>query len=109
MRPNEKHEYLEAIRSRYHRAGKLEKKTILDEFCLVCEYNRKYAIRVLKNDSPKVHKLRRERPGRPSKYHDPVIFDVLQKIWLVMNLPCSKRLKAALPLWLPQLPCLQDA
>jgi len=101
MRPSEKREYLEAIRSRYHRAGKLEKKTILDEFCLVCEYNRKYAIRVLKNVSPNVHKLRRSKPGRPSKYHDPVIFDVLQKVWQVMNLPCSKRLKAALPLWLP--------
>lgn len=101
MRPSEKREYLEAIRSRYHRAGKLEKKTILDEFCLVCEYNRKYAIRVLKNVSPKVRQLRRLRPGRPSTYHDPVVFDVLHKIWLVMNLPCSKRLKAALPLWLP--------
>ena len=101
MRPSEKREYLEAIRSRYHRAGKLEKKTILDEFCLVCEYNRKYAIRVLKIVSPKVHTLRQRHPGRPSKYHDPVIFDVLQNLWQVMNLPCSTRLKAALPLWLP--------
>jgi len=101
MRPREKREYLEAIRSRYHRAGKREKKSILDEFCLVCEYNRKYAIRVLKIVSTKVHKLRIRRCGRPSEYHDPVIFDVLQKIWQVINLPCSKRLKAALPLWLP--------
>ncbi len=101
MKPSEKKEYLAAIRARYHRAGKREKKTILDEFCLVCEYNRKYAIRVLKNVSSKVHKLHRNNPGRPSKYHDPIIFDVLHKIWLVMNLPCSKRLKAALPFWLP--------
>jgi hypothetical protein len=101
MRTREKREYLEAIRSRYHQAGKREKKIILDEFCLVCEYNRKYAIRVLKNVSPKVHKLRRKNPGRPSKYNEPILYDVLHKIWLIMNLPCSKRLKAALPFWLP--------
>jgi hypothetical protein len=26
---------------------------------------------------------------------------VLRRIWIALNLPCSKRLKAALPLWLP--------
>ncbi|MGE5315206.1 MAG: integrase [Acidobacteriota bacterium] len=101
MGPSEKREYLDAIRARYHRAGKAEKKTILDEFCLICEYNRKYAIRILKAVSPKVHPLHREHPGRPRTYHDPVIITVLEKIWHLMNLPCSKRLKAALPLWLP--------
>ena len=48
MKPREKREYLDVIRARYHGAGKREKKIILNEFCLVCEYNRKYAIRLLK-------------------------------------------------------------
>ncbi|MFH1236043.1 MAG: integrase [Parcubacteria group bacterium] len=101
MGPHEKHQYLEAIRSRYYQAGKREKKTILDEFCFVCEYNRKYAIRVLRPSLAKLYKLRVPRIGRPIEYNDPVIFDVLKNIWQMLNLPCSTRLKAALPLWLP--------
>ena len=27
---------------------------------------------------------------------------LLKRIWLVANLPCSKRLKLILPLWLPR-------
>ncbi|HEB73470.1 MAG TPA: integrase, partial [Nitrospirae bacterium] len=45
-------EYLKAIRGRYGKAGRKEKKLILDEFCKVCGYNRKYALRLL-NAKPK--------------------------------------------------------
>ena len=34
-------------------------------------------------------------------YDDPLILEVLRDIWVVTNLPCSKRLKIILPLWLP--------
>jgi hypothetical protein len=47
MGKNERQAYLRAIRSRYRRARKKVKVTILDEFCSVCRYNRKYAIRLL--------------------------------------------------------------
>jgi hypothetical protein len=40
-------EYLAAIRGRYRKAGRKEKGAILLEFCPVCDYNRKYAIRIL--------------------------------------------------------------
>jgi len=40
-------EYLESIRERYRKAGKKEKTVILGEFCAVCGYNRKYAVRLL--------------------------------------------------------------
>ena len=40
-------EYLEAIRKRYRKARKKDKKPILDEFCANCGYHRKYAIRLL--------------------------------------------------------------
>ena len=47
MGKNERQAYLKAIRSRYRNAGKKAKVTTLDEFCAVCEYHRKYAIRLL--------------------------------------------------------------
>jgi len=47
MGKKERHAYLDAIRRRYHRADRKAKSVILDEFCKVCGYNRKYAIRVL--------------------------------------------------------------
>ena len=40
-------EYLVAIRQRYRQASRHDKAGILDEFCAVCRYNRKYAIRLL--------------------------------------------------------------
>ena len=47
MGKNERQAYLKAIRTRYRRAGKKTKVTILNEFCAVCGYHRKYAIRLL--------------------------------------------------------------
>ena len=47
MSLEQKKAYLETIRKRYKRATRKQKATILDEFCSVCEYNRKYAVRLL--------------------------------------------------------------
>jgi len=47
MSKRAKQEYLQQIRERYKVATKQEKKKILDEFCTVCGYNRKYAIKIL--------------------------------------------------------------
>ncbi len=58
--PTAKREYLEGIRPRYQRAGKREKGLILDEFCEVCGYDRKHAIRLLK----RITELKRKRSGR---------------------------------------------
>ena len=61
----EKREYLRAIRVRYYYANRWEKKAILDEFCAICGYNRKYAIGLLCVDdclekrSPKRRQARR--------------------------------------------------
>jgi hypothetical protein len=98
---NGKREYLESIRERYRIATKKQKRKILDEFCAVCEYNRKYAIGLLRGLRNKRKSFLTKRKGRPRKYADPVIVEVLKCIWRILNLPCSKRLKAALPLWLP--------
>ncbi|MFC2088049.1 integrase, partial [Calditrichota bacterium] len=45
-------EYLLSIKHRYLNASKIEKNKILDEFCSICGYNRKYAIRLLNQKSP---------------------------------------------------------
>jgi hypothetical protein len=44
-------DYLKEISDRYKIATKEEKKKILDEFCTVCVYNRKYAIKDIKQAS----------------------------------------------------------
>lgn len=43
MGKKERLAYLQAILGRYATATRLEKQAILNEFCLVCNYNRKYA------------------------------------------------------------------
>ncbi len=95
-----KMEYLEAIHLRYKRATKKEKTAILDEFCLNCNYHRKHAIRILNNFKRFTKPISRKR-GKPSKYNKPSIIEPLKRICLAANLPCSKRLKVILPLWLP--------
>jgi len=105
MSPRVKHEYFKAIFKRYKYAVKKYKSKILDEFCLVCGYSRKYAIDKLnkyKSTKPK------NKPGKPSTYNQPQIVEPLKKVWLTANLPCSKRLVAILPNWLPFLPNLSD-
>ena len=90
--------YLEAIRARYRKATWVGKTHILDEFCAVCGYNRKYAIRLLGHKKTPLHP---RRIGRKPKYDHPQLLEALRRIWLASDQLCGKRLKAALPLWLP--------
>jgi len=101
MSPRLKKEYFQAIYKRYKYAIKQYKTLILNEFCQVCSYNRKYAI--YKLNSYKLAK-NRKKPGKASIYNQPEIIRPLKKVWLTANLPCSKRLKALLPEWLSYLP-----
>jgi len=89
-------EYLAAILVRYRKAGRVEKGRILTEFCAVCGYNRKYAVRLL-NGRPS---RRRRRPGPKPKY-GPEVRSVLQRFWLAAEQPCSRRLVKVIELWLP--------
>lgn len=98
MGKNERQAYLKAIRSRYLRVGKKAKVTILCKFCAVCGYHRKYAIRLLnQRGRPK----RKGCPGRTSIYATPEFLTALKRIWFASDQMCSKKLKAAIPLWLP--------
>jgi hypothetical protein len=100
MSPRSKKEYVEAIFLRYKKATCKEKTIILDEFCAACGYHRKHAIRLLRRFKRFI-KPKAKKRGRPPVYHQELILKPLKQIWITANLPCSKRLKAILPLWLP--------
>lgn len=104
MENNFKMQYFRSIHERYNKGTRRLKTMILDEFCKVCRYNRKYAIGKLngppiedRQNSQQKAKTRRERP---TCYADQTI-DLLAKVWEAAGYPCSTRLKALLPLWLP--------
>ena len=100
MSPNSKREYTQAVAKRYKRADIFQKSVILNEYCTVTGYHRKHAIRKLNNTTFFI-KPKLKKRGKPSKYTNQNILIPLKKIWLTANLPCSKRLKAILHLWLP--------
>jgi hypothetical protein len=99
MSPQARMEYLETIYLRYKRAGKKQKSVILNEFCVNTSYHRKHAVRLL-NNFKRFTKPKPKKRGKPSAYNKASIIRPLKRIWLAANLPCSKNLKAILPLWL---------
>ena len=101
MSTTSKKEYLSTIQERYTRGNRSDKKHILDEFCRVCGYHRKYAIRLLQRSFKQSPSKRSSRVGRPRKYHNAEVIAFLKKLWIASNLVCSKRLHAMIPLWLP--------
>jgi hypothetical protein len=100
MSPRSKKEYIEAIYVRYKNASRKQKTPILNEFCATLKLHRKHAIRLLKKFK-RFQKTKTKKPGRAPFYSQPSILKPLKKIWLTANLPCSKRLKTILPLWIP--------
>jgi hypothetical protein len=94
-------EYLKAIHKRYHASSKKEKNIILSEFCQNCGYNRKYAIHLLNSPLEEKTMDNLSRRGRKRIYDDAILETALTDIWTATNLPCSKRLKYLIPLWLP--------
>lgn len=100
MSPDSKKDYIETIYLRYKKASKKQKTAILNEFCRNCNYNRDYAIRKLQYFK-RFTKPKPKKRGKPSKYNNPEIIEILKQIWLTAHMPCSKRLKSILPLWIP--------
>jgi len=100
MSPRSKREYVDALHRRYKSASRSERTIILNELCATCGYNRKYAIRLLRGFK-RFTKPKPRKRGKPAVYQKDDILVPLRRIWLEANLPCSKRLQAILPLWLP--------
>jgi len=77
-----------------------EKGRILDEFCRVAKYNRKYALRLLNGRPPKrVPPEKRRRRPKYSRRLD----EILRVIWERANYPWSVRLKGLIPIWLSRI------
>ena len=93
-------EYLCRIWPRYRQAGRAERGQILDEFCRVTGYHRKYAVRLLNGPPPERRPPRRRLRG-PT--YGTAVDQALRLVWEAANYPWSVRLKALLPLWLPWL------
>ena len=99
MGKRSKWEYFRAIYQRYRKASLSVKTQILEEFCHVCGYNRKYAIAKLNGPIPQF-KPPAKRPRRSLTYSSKAL-SILQAVWEASGYPWSMRLKAVLPLWLP--------
>lgn len=89
-------QYLAQARPRYQQAKRFEKWRILTEFCLISGYCRKHAIRLMNGKAG----LRNRGSGPKPKY-GPDLIRPLKELWFRMGQPCSKRLKKAIPGWLP--------
>ncbi len=89
--------YLHVLRQKYARSTKKEKSIIINELCESCGYHRKAAIRIL-NNRPRPAK---QRPGPAPTYDANTLLPILKTFWMMADWPCSKRLKALLPKWLP--------
>jgi hypothetical protein len=100
MGMHSKRQYLQTIRLRYKYATRKQKSNILDEFCSVCGYNRKYAIWLENANGTKKTNIK-NKAGRRSIYDHPDILEVLMEIWKEAELPCATRLKEIIPDWLP--------
>lgn len=88
-------EYIEVLKKRYMESTRAEKSRILSEFCATGDYERKYAIKLLGGKVPG----RTKRSG-PRPVYDPAFVFHLVALWRLMRKMCSKRMKAAIPLWL---------
>ena len=99
MARQSKREYLRSIHRRYRQAGRTEKSAMLEEFCKVCGYNRKYAIWLLGRPLP--HGVAHRAVSRRSATYSKASIKVLAQLWQASGYLCSERLKAALPQWLP--------
>lgn len=90
--------YLKQLKIRYFRGNRQTKSQVLDELCNVGGYHRKHAIRKLTR-SPIGW---RDKPaGRKKTYSSKELLPALKQIWLATDQMCGKRLKVAIPLWLP--------
>lgn len=97
MKPNEpRGEHIKRIQERYQGADKRKKTMILTEFCLSWNVDRKHAIKLLNGNrgGPK------KKAGRKSQYDERLVRH-LTVLWDSMERIHPKRVKAALPIWLP--------
>jgi hypothetical protein len=92
-----KAELLPKLRVRYARRRRKGKSAMLNEVCEDYGYERKYAIKLLRDSRPKAPP--RPRPGPEPRYA--LIEPIVRQMWLAAEQPCGKRLVPILAQWLP--------
>ena len=98
MNMSSKKEYLAKMRWRSGRAqGRGYKSRLIEELVALCGYSRKHAIKVLNKSGPS----RVLKHSGPKGRYDARVREVLKRFWFGSDQLCGKRLKAALPDWLP--------
>ena len=97
MSQKSKDEILRLMRWRYAQRGREGRVKLLDEFCVLCGYERKYAIKLLGG-----WRRSEGQPGRKGgsiPRNGEAECTVLKAIWMAAEQPCKTRLKAAEELW----------
>lgn len=89
-------EHIKRVKERYSTSSKWEKTQILNELCRTWSVSRKYIISRLGGRRVPTGKSR----GRKPKY-DFRLVEHVTVLWDSMERICEKRMKAALPIWLP--------
>lgn len=92
--------YVSHLKNRYIQSTRKEKKLILDEFCETSGYDRKYVIKLFGKTKRQNQTPKRKR-GRKKTYDPALLLAPLKQIWFATDQMCGKRLKAAIPMWLP--------
>ena len=93
--------YLKSVSKRYKISNKKEKGKILNELCESSGFHKKHAIRLLNTFDKRRKKQKTGKYGRPNVYPSESYLEPLKRVWLLSDQLCGKRLKMALPLWLP--------
>lgn len=93
--------YVEHLKKQYVGATKKEKARFLDELCELTGYHRKHAIALMSACRHKAAKPQKAKRGRKKTYCPEVVLAPLKQIWFATDQMCGKRLKSAIPLWLP--------
>ncbi len=88
---------IELFRRRYFRSTRKDKTKLLDELCDLHGFNRKYLLQVFNGLTRKQHLKR----GPKRRYIAKDLLEPLIRIWLATDQMCSRKLTAAIMLWLP--------
>jgi len=97
-------QYLQTLLSRYLKARKRQKGSILDEFCRNTGQNRKYVIR-------KISRLASTEPRPPRKrvaHYGQETARALETLWKMFDYPCGQRLKPLIGMELDRLLRLRE-
>ncbi len=92
MTPLAKRQLLQSLHPHYHAAARTEKTQILDAVVKATDYNRKYALALLRHGPPPAA----GHHGAPVRYTASVV-DALRRLWEASDYLCSKRLHPFLP------------